>query len=134
MDLGLFVFLGFFAYSSLIIKSQTNSLFIALPILALGVVSCAILGTYAISSEGILIETVTLSANNSTESIYFANGSLSMTHQLNSTGSISNPVVQINQTWAVGFWMMFHFLLAFVNMVNALYFIKDDIKTKNQFK
>lgn len=134
MDLGLFVFLAIFAYSSLIIKSQTSSIFIALPILALGVIACAILGTYAVASESIILETSVITGNNSTNTSYYENGTIISISQYNATGFETHPVLNITESWGVAFFVMFHFLLAFLNVVNALYFIGDKIKTQNQFR
>lgn len=134
MDLGLFVFLGFFAYSSLIIKARSNSIFVVLPILALGVVACAILGTYTVYNEGIVLATTQTSAINATNYNYYPNGTMISYMQSNSTGIDTNPVLTITEEWGVVFFTMFHFLLAFINVVQALYFISDKIEARNQFK
>ena len=135
MDLGLFVLLGFFAYSSLIIKARTDSAFIVMPVLALGIICAAILGTAAISSEQVLISMTVTTATNSTETLI--NGTTNQTISITNIAANSPqtiPLIHITESWGVALFFLVHMMLAFLNMLNALYVIKDQINAKERFK
>lgn len=129
MDFGLFAFLGFFAYSSLFISSRSDSLFIKLPILGLGVVAAAIMGTFSVLDENIVVQIGNTQIETFNQTSYFANGSINQIIVHN--GTIQNPidVMKLEQEWSVLFFTMFHFLLAFLNGFNALYVIADKVKS-----
>lgn len=134
MDLGLFIFLGIFAYSSLFVRAKTDQSFVVLPILGLGVVCAAILGTYSVANDGILIQTIVTTNSTSISSSGNVTSVYPIVSSMNATSIEFHPILNINEEWAIVLFSMFHFLLAFLNVVSALYFIGDKTKTKSQFQ
>lgn len=130
MDFGLFAFLGFFAYSSLFISSRSDSLFVKLPILGLGVVAAAIMGTFSVLDENIVVQITSYEIQNFNQTSYFANGSINQIIVHNGTNTNPTDVLRLEQEWSVLFFTMFHFLLAFLNGFNALYVIAEKVNSR----